>query len=186
MLFTAPFPHTSALHSVRFPLVERKLDPATIQSRVTEVTGKLHMEHILHKPSAQPVPLADARVLADRIGSGADVPLIGGGFIGLDLAASLIRRKAFVTLVEAQDRILARAVPPEIARKTHDIHTPRGVAIHSGTTVARFEGTVALLSNGQRARGSCDCQGRIRADSVEKQRVASAERGALNLARASF
>lgn len=49
----ALFPHMTALENVRFPLVERKIDEATIRARVSEVTDKLHMAHILHKPPAQ-------------------------------------------------------------------------------------------------------------------------------------
>ncbi|WP_415403942.1 ABC transporter ATP-binding protein [Tateyamaria sp. SN3-11] len=49
----ALFPHMTALENVRFPLVERKIDEATIKARVAEVTDKLHMAHILHKPPAQ-------------------------------------------------------------------------------------------------------------------------------------
>ena len=49
----ALFPHMTALENVRFPLVERKIDEATIKARVAEVTAKLHMGHILHKPPAQ-------------------------------------------------------------------------------------------------------------------------------------
>lgn len=49
----ALFPHMTALENVRFPLVERKVDEATIRTRVAEVTEKLHMGHILHKPPAQ-------------------------------------------------------------------------------------------------------------------------------------
>lgn len=49
----ALFPHMTALQNVRFPLVERKVPEATIKARVAEVTDKLHMAHILHKPPAQ-------------------------------------------------------------------------------------------------------------------------------------
>ena len=49
----ALFPHMTALDNVRFPLVERKIEEATIQARVAEETQKLHMAHILHKPPAQ-------------------------------------------------------------------------------------------------------------------------------------
>ena len=49
----ALFPHMTALENVRFPLVERGVDEATIKARVAEVTEKLHMGHILHKPPAQ-------------------------------------------------------------------------------------------------------------------------------------
>lgn len=49
----ALFPHMTALENVRFPLVERNIDESIIKTRVAEVTEKLHMTHILHKPPAQ-------------------------------------------------------------------------------------------------------------------------------------
>ncbi|ASM74564.1 MULTISPECIES: ABC transporter ATP-binding protein [Roseobacteraceae] len=49
----ALFPHMTALKNIRFPLVERRIDPQTIAARVTDVTDKLHIGHILHKPPAQ-------------------------------------------------------------------------------------------------------------------------------------
>lgn len=49
----ALFPHMTALQNVRFPLVERKISEDVIRRRVDEVTEKLHMQHILHKPPAQ-------------------------------------------------------------------------------------------------------------------------------------
>jgi multiple sugar transport system ATP-binding protein len=49
----ALFPHMTAKENVRFPLVERKISEAVIEKRVAEVSAKLHIGHILHKPSAQ-------------------------------------------------------------------------------------------------------------------------------------
>ncbi|MDF1774418.1 MAG: ABC transporter ATP-binding protein [Rhizobiaceae bacterium] len=49
----ALFPHMTALQNVRFPLVERKIAEDVIAARVDEVTKKLHMQHILHKPPSQ-------------------------------------------------------------------------------------------------------------------------------------
>ncbi|MGN6582433.1 MAG: ABC transporter ATP-binding protein, partial [Rhizobiaceae bacterium] len=49
----ALFPHMSARDNVRFPLVERKVPAAEIEKRVAEVSAKLHIGHILHKPPAQ-------------------------------------------------------------------------------------------------------------------------------------
>ncbi|WP_333826395.1 ABC transporter ATP-binding protein [Pararhodobacter sp.] len=49
----ALFPHMSALENIRFPLVERRRPAAEIAARVADVTGKLHIGHILHKPPSQ-------------------------------------------------------------------------------------------------------------------------------------
>ncbi|WP_121066027.1 ABC transporter ATP-binding protein [Chachezhania antarctica] len=49
----ALFPHMSALDNVRFPLVERRMPKAEIAAKVSAVSEKLHIGHILHKPPAQ-------------------------------------------------------------------------------------------------------------------------------------
>lgn len=49
----ALFPHMTAAQNIRFPLVERKIPEAAIRARVDEVTAKLHIAHLLHKPPAQ-------------------------------------------------------------------------------------------------------------------------------------
>ena len=49
----ALFPHMTALQNVRFPLVERRMDPKQIEARVADAAAKLHIGHILHKPPAQ-------------------------------------------------------------------------------------------------------------------------------------
>lgn len=49
----ALFPHMSAEDNVRFPLAERRMEEGEITRRVTEVSSKLHIGHILHKSPAQ-------------------------------------------------------------------------------------------------------------------------------------
>lgn len=49
----ALFPHMTAAENVRFPLVERKVPAVEIECRVSEVSAKLHIGHILHKPPVQ-------------------------------------------------------------------------------------------------------------------------------------
>ena len=61
------------------------------------------------------------------------IAIIGGGFIGLELAASARKRGASVTVIEAQPRILMRGVPAEIASIIHDAHIAEGVAMRCGT-----------------------------------------------------
>ena len=69
-----------------------------------------------------------AKIRAEFI-SGKSVAIIGGGFIGLELAASAAKRGCHVTVIEAQPRILMRGVPPDIATRIAARHTEAGVAI---------------------------------------------------------
>src|SRR5262249_27210697 len=63
---------------------------------------------------------------------GSHVAVIGGGFIGLELAASARKRGADVIVIEAQPRILMRGVPEEIARVIHDRHLAASIKVTCG------------------------------------------------------
>ncbi|MDX8540048.1 FAD-dependent oxidoreductase [Mesorhizobium abyssinicae] len=63
------------------------------------------------------------------------VAIIGGGFIGLELAASSRKLGATVTVIEAQPRILMRGVPAEIAAVIHKAHEAEGVTILAGQSI---------------------------------------------------
>ena len=67
------------------------------------------------------------------------VVIIGGGFIGLEVAAAARRRGAQATVVEALPRVLSRVVPEEIATAVAERHRAEGVAIHSGVRVESIE-----------------------------------------------
>jgi 3-phenylpropionate/trans-cinnamate dioxygenase ferredoxin reductase subunit len=66
--------------------------------------------------------------------------VIGGGFIGLELAASATKRGAKVTVLEAQPRVLMRGVPEEIAAVVAERHRTEGVDIRAGTGIASISG----------------------------------------------
>jgi anthranilate 1,2-dioxygenase ferredoxin reductase component len=71
--------------------------------------------------------LADAERIRTALTPGREVILIGGGFIGLELAASAIRRGATVTVLEALPRLMARALPPLVGDYARALHERRGV-----------------------------------------------------------
>ncbi|SPV09930.1 NAD(P)/FAD-dependent oxidoreductase [Burkholderia cenocepacia] len=73
--------------------------------------------------------LDDAAVLGARLVPDARIVLIGGGFIGLEVAASARRRGCRVTVLDAAPRLLGRAVPEAIATRVHALHDAQGVAI---------------------------------------------------------
>lgn len=74
----------------------------------------------------------DALSIRAHLEPGSHVAVIGGGFIGLELAASARKRGADVTVVEAQPRILMRGVPEEIARVIHDRHLAESIKVTCG------------------------------------------------------
>lgn len=81
--------------------------------------------------------LADAAELRERLGMSQRIVVIGGGFIGLECAASLTRLGHAVSVVEAQDRLMARAVSPILSAAFAALHRAEGVDLRLGASVAR-------------------------------------------------
>ena len=81
----------------------------------------------------------DALAIRKHLGAGRKVAIIGGGFIGLELAASARKLGCEVVVVEAQPRILMRGVPADIAAVIHALHADQGVEIACGDGIAAIE-----------------------------------------------
>ena len=84
--------------------------------------------------------LADARLIRELSAGASDVVILGGGFIGLEIAATLAAGGRRVTVVEAADRLLGRAVAPGVAAHVHRRLEEAGVRVLTGQTVLRLEG----------------------------------------------
>ncbi|MBV5263033.1 FAD-dependent oxidoreductase [Pinisolibacter sp. B13] len=104
--------------------------------------------------------LDDATRLAARLAPGVRVVVIGAGFIGLEVAAAAVKRGCEVTVVEAQARIMARAVPPAISAFHTELHARHGVRILLET------GVTAILGESGRVRAVATGAGELPADVV--------------------
>lgn len=98
--------------------------------------------------------LADAQAIFDRIAAGKHVVIIGGGLIGLELAATARQTGAMVTVVEAESRLMARAIPADIAAVIETRHREAGVAILLGARVVSSGRDRIDLADGRRI--DCD------------------------------
>ncbi|MDR5776469.1 MULTISPECIES: anthranilate 1,2-dioxygenase system ferredoxin--NAD(+) reductase [unclassified Caballeronia] len=76
----------------------------------------------------------DTRALRRALMPGRRVAVIGGGFIGLEVAASATKAGCAVTLVEPAERLLMRSMPRAVAEFIHDLHRSKGVDVRTGTT----------------------------------------------------
>jgi 3-phenylpropionate/trans-cinnamate dioxygenase ferredoxin reductase subunit len=77
----------------------------------------------------------DAEAIRAHLRPDARIAVIGGGFIGLELAAAARMRGCAVTVIEAEKRLLTRAVPAEIAAVLHEVHVKSGIDIRCGAAV---------------------------------------------------
>ncbi|MEI9429325.1 NAD(P)/FAD-dependent oxidoreductase [Mesorhizobium sp. Cs1299R1N3] len=89
---------------------------------------------------------ADALAIRAHLRGGNRIAIIGGGFIGLELAAAARKLGASVTVIEAQPRILMRGVPAEIAEIIHEAHVAEGVDVVCG------EGIASIADEGKEVR----------------------------------
>lgn len=84
--------------------------------------------------------LADALAVRERLADIASVVIVGGGFIGLEAASALVALGKSVTVIEAQERLLARAIAPRLAEYLTEVHRRRGVAIRLRSSVREIRG----------------------------------------------
>ncbi len=84
--------------------------------------------------------LDDAARLREQALAAEHVLVVGGGFIGLEIAATLAAQGKRVTVLEAAPRLLARSVSPEVSTFLLAHHRSRGVDIRLEAAIERFEG----------------------------------------------
>src|SRR5262249_45735850 len=84
--------------------------------------------------------------------------VVGLGFIGCEVAASLRQMKVGVAAIEGQPVPLARVLGPEVGRVLADIHRDKGVEMILEDTVAAFEGAgrVERVRTGKGRTLACD------------------------------
>jgi 3-phenylpropionate/trans-cinnamate dioxygenase ferredoxin reductase subunit len=82
----------------------------------------------------------DATVLRSRLARAGSVVVVGGGFIGLEAAAAARAAGATVTVVEAAERLLSRAVDPVVSEFYRRAHVRRGAEVLLSAEVAAFGG----------------------------------------------
>lgn len=94
----------------------------------------------------------DARRLRDAMAETASVTVLGGGFIGLEIAATAAALGKRVTVFEMADRLLARAVSPEISQHVANTLRQAGIDLRLGCGPLDFGQQDACIS-------TLNCQG---------------------------
>ena len=84
--------------------------------------------------------IADVDAIADAMQNASSVCIVGGGYIGLEVASVTVKAGKTVNVLEMEDRILQRVTTPEMSEFYHELHTGRGVHIHTNTACQGFEG----------------------------------------------
>lgn len=94
----------------------------------------------------------DYRRLRKRCGDDRSVTVVGGGFIGTELAAALVQNETVTTLVFPQEVLGGSVFPPRLAQRFHDSYARAGVHLHPGARVQQARtvpgGVELTLSDG--------------------------------------
>jgi 3-phenylpropionate/trans-cinnamate dioxygenase ferredoxin reductase subunit len=104
--------------------------------------------------------LRDAETLRARLVPGVDLAIIGGGFIGLEVAASARALGVEATVIEILPRLLSRSVPAPIAARLARRHAVAGVEIILGRRIEQ------IAASGRGAAIRPENGGTIEADAV--------------------
>ena len=87
------------------------------------------------------------------------VVLIGGSYIGCEVAASLTAKGVDCAIVMMEDVALSRTFGEDAGRFFHDILVEKGVEVHGGETLAAFEGDrqvqAVVTESGMTVEGDC-------------------------------
>lgn len=97
--------------------------------------------------------IADARAIRDRLADVRSVVVIGGGFVGLETAATLLTLGRNVTVLEIGPRLLGRAVSPAISDHVLARLSAQGADIRFGTAPAAITGDASGVSGVALANG---------------------------------
>ncbi len=93
--------------------------------------------------------VADYRRVRAQVREGAHFVVIGGGFIGSEVAAALSWSGAVVTLVFPESGISARLFPPELSEFVNAYYREKGVEVLAGELVEGIDGGVVRLGSGR-------------------------------------
>lgn len=83
--------------------------------------------------------IADVMKIRSRFMPGQRLVIIGGGYIGLEVASAAVARSLRVTVLEALPRVLARVTAPEMSIFYERVHRDAGVDVRTGVEVTGFE-----------------------------------------------
>ncbi|WP_273455574.1 NAD(P)/FAD-dependent oxidoreductase [Nevskia ramosa] len=97
----------------------------------------------------------DAEKIREHLVAGHRLVIIGGGYIGLEIAAVAVKAGLEVTVLESAPRVLARVTAPEMSAFYTRVHREAGVEIQVGVQIAALENdgkkvSAVILADGNR------------------------------------
>ncbi len=141
--------------------IDRERQVVEVKDLASGNVSDLPYDRLLLSPGARPVrppvpgieraltlrDIEDTDVLVAAVAEARTAVIVGGGFIGLELAENLTRRGLAVTVVEAADQVLA-PLDPEMAAFVLDRLRAHGVTVPLGAAVSAIGTDDVTLSSG--------------------------------------
>ena len=91
--------------------------------------------------------IADVELLQPLMQAGRHLVIVGGGYVGLEVAAIAVKRGLAVSVLESAPRVLARVTAPAMSDFYERIHREAGVDIRTGVTVSGFAAEDGCVAN---------------------------------------
>jgi 3-phenylpropionate/trans-cinnamate dioxygenase ferredoxin reductase subunit len=88
--------------------------------------------------------IADVQGIQPGFRAGQRLTIVGGGYIGLEVAAVAVKQGLEVTVVETESRVMNRVVAPEVSEFFQALHRAAGVRLELGRRVRALEGTTRI------------------------------------------
>jgi 3-phenylpropionate/trans-cinnamate dioxygenase ferredoxin reductase subunit len=90
--------------------------------------------------------IADVAAIRARFAPGKSLVVIGGGYIGLELAAVAVKQGLKVSVLEQAPRLMARGVGPVVSAFYARLHREEGVQIHTEVTMGGQHGADIVVA----------------------------------------
>lgn len=88
--------------------------------------------------------LGHAEAIRASLRPGSRLTIVGGGYIGLELAAVAVGKGVSVTVLEMESRLMKRVVAEPVSEFYQRLHSEAGVEVRTGARVVAFEGTARV------------------------------------------
>ena len=88
----------------------------------------------------------DVDAIKTQMSTSQNLVIVGGGYIGLEVASVAIKRGLTVSVLEMESRILERVTTEEMSAFYHQLHTDEGVNILTSTQAKAFKGSETVES----------------------------------------
>ncbi len=131
--------HVLCENGEQLPYTKLALATGTIARKLSIPGAELNGVHYLRTA-------ADADGIATSMADAKKAVIVGGGYIGLELAASLNKVGIKVTVLETADRVLGRVAAAPLSALYQRVHAEEGVTIKTNFSVVHFTGENSVTS----------------------------------------